>query len=59
MLEAVLQTAPPEPTYEPCAVAKSDSIKPCEAYRRQYGCQFISATAANLYGLNDDFDLTN
>jgi GDP-L-fucose synthase len=46
-----------EPTNEPYAVAKIAGIKLCEAYRRQYGCDFISAMPTNLYGPNDNFDL--
>ena len=46
-----------EPTNEPYAVAKIAGIKLCQAYRRQYGCNFISAMPTNLYGPNDNFDL--
>jgi GDP-L-fucose synthase len=46
-----------EPTNEPYAIAKIAGIKLCSAYRRQYGCDFISAMPTNLYGPNDDFDL--
>lgn len=46
-----------EPTNEPYAMAKIAGIKLCEAYRRQYGCNFISAMPTNLYGPNDNFDL--
>ena len=46
-----------EPTNEPYAIAKISGIKLCEAYRRQYGCNFISAMPTNLYGPNDNFDL--
>ncbi len=46
-----------EPTNEPYAVAKIAGIKLCQAYRRQYGCDFISAMPTNLYGPNDNFDL--
>jgi GDP-L-fucose synthase len=48
-----------EATNEPYAVAKIAGIKLCEAYRRQYGCDFISAMPTNLYGPNDNFDLTS
>jgi len=48
-----------EPTNEPYAVAKIAGIKLCQAYRRQYGCDFISAMPTNLYGPNDNFDLTS
>ena len=46
-----------EPTNEPYAIAKIAGIKLCEAYRRQYGCDFISAMPTNLYGPHDNFDL--
>ncbi len=46
-----------EPTNEPYAVAKIAGIKLCQAYRRQYGSDFISAMPTNLYGPNDNFDL--
>jgi GDP-L-fucose synthase len=45
-----------EPTNEPYAVAKIAGIKMCDAYRHQYGCNFISAIPANLYGFNDHYD---
>ncbi len=48
-----------EPTNEPYAVAKIAGIKLCQAYRTQYGCDFISAMPTNLYGPNDNFDLTS
>jgi GDP-L-fucose synthase len=48
-----------EPTNEPYAVAKIAGIKMCEAYKRQYGINFISATPANLFGPNDDYDSRN
>jgi GDP-L-fucose synthase len=57
MTEAQLLTAPLEPTNEPYAIAKIAGIKLCQAYRRQYGCDFISAMPTNLYGPNDNFDL--
>jgi GDP-L-fucose synthase len=56
MKEAYLLTAPLEPTNEPYAIAKIAGIKLCQAYRRQYGCNFISAMPTNLYGPNDNFD---
>ena len=59
MTESMLLTAPLEPTNEPYAVAKIAGIKLCQAYRRQYGCNFISAMPTNLYGPNDNFDLTS
>lgn len=46
-----------EPTNEPYAIAKIAGIKLCQAYRRQYGCNFISAMPTNLYGPCDNFDL--
>jgi GDP-L-fucose synthase len=57
MKEAYLLTGPLEPTNEPYAVAKIAGIKLCQAYRRQYGSDFISAMPTNLYGPNDNFDL--
>ncbi|HZY83013.1 MAG TPA: GDP-L-fucose synthase [Cyclobacteriaceae bacterium] len=48
-----------EETNEPYAVAKIAGIKLCENYRRQYGCDFISAMPTNLYGPNDNYDLNN
>jgi GDP-L-fucose synthase len=48
-----------EPTNEPYAIAKIAGIKMCEAYRDQYGCNFISAMPTNLYGPNDNYDLNN
>jgi GDP-L-fucose synthase len=58
MKEEHLLTGLLEPTNEPYAVAKIAGIKLCEAYRRQYGSNFISAMPTNLYGPNDNFDLT-
>jgi len=46
-----------ESTNEPYAIAKITGIKLCEAYRSQYGCNFISAMPTNLYGPNDNYDL--
>ena len=46
-----------ESTNEPYAIAKITGIKLCESYRRQYGCDFISAMPTNLYGPNDNYDL--
>ncbi len=46
-----------EPTNEPYAIAKIAGIKLCEAYRSQYGANFISAMPTNLYGPNDNYDL--
>jgi len=55
--EDALLTGPLEPTNQWYAVAKIAAIKLCDAYRRQYGCDFISAMPTNLYGPNDNFDL--
>ena len=57
MSEDALLTGPLEPTNEWYAVAKIAGIKLCQAYRRQYGCDFISAMPTNLYGIGDNFDL--
>jgi len=46
-----------EPTNEPYAIAKIAGIKMCDAYRSQYGCDFISVMPTNLYGPNDNYDL--
>jgi GDP-L-fucose synthase len=46
-----------EPTNEPYAIAKIAGIKMCDAYRAQYGCNYISAMPTNLYGPNDNYDL--
>jgi GDP-L-fucose synthase len=59
MGEDQLLTGLLEPTNEPYAIAKIAGIKLCQAYRRQYGCDFISAMPTNLYGPNDNFDLTS
>lgn len=48
-----------EPTNEPYAIAKIAGIKLCEAYRAQYGCNFISVMPTNLYGYGDNYDLQN
>ena len=48
-----------EPTNEPYAIAKIAGIKMCDAYRDQYGCDFISVMPTNLYGPNDNYDLQN
>jgi len=55
--EGYLLTGPLEPTNEWYAVAKIAGIKLCQAYKRQYGCRFISAMPTNLYGPEDNFDL--
>ena len=57
MAEDALLTGPLEPTNEAYAIAKIAGIKLCQAYRRQYGCNFISAMPTNLYGPQDNFDL--
>jgi len=54
--EDYLLTGPLEHTNEPYAIAKIAGIKLCEAYRDQYGCNFISAMPTNLYGPNDNYD---
>ncbi len=59
MAEDALLTGPLEPTNEWYAVAKIAGIKLCQAFRRQYGCDFISAMPNNLYGPGDNFDLTS
>jgi GDP-L-fucose synthase len=56
--EEYLLTGPLEPTNESYALAKIAGIKLCQAYRKQYGCNFISAMPTNLYGPNDNYDLT-
>lgn len=55
--EEALLTGPLEPTNEGYALAKISGIKLCDYYRRQYGCDFISAMPTNLYGPFDNFDL--
>ena len=55
--ETELLTGALERTNEPYAIAKIAGIKLCESYRRQYGCNFISAMPTNLYGPHDNFDL--
>lgn len=57
--EEYLLTGLLEETNEPYAIAKIAGIKACEAYRSQYGCNFISAMPTNLYGPNDNYDLNN
>ncbi len=59
MNEEHLLTGPLEPTNEAYALAKIAGIKLCQSYRQQYGCDFISAMPTNLYGPNDNFDLTS
>lgn len=57
--EESLLTGLLEQTNEPYAIAKIAGIKLAESYRRQYGCNFISAMPTNLYGPNDNYDLNN
>jgi len=57
--EDYLLTGLLEPTNEPYAIAKIAGIKLCDAYRDQYGCNFISVMPTNLYGPNDNYDLEN
>jgi len=57
--EDALLTGPLEETNEPYAIAKIAGIKLCDAYRSQYGCNFISAMPTNLYGPHDNYDLKN
>ncbi len=59
MSEAALLTGPLEPTNEWYAIAKIAGIKLCQAYRRQYGVDYISAMPTNLYGPGDNFDLAS
>lgn len=57
IVEEALLTGVLEPTNEWYAIAKIAGIKLCEAYRKQYGCDYISAMPTNLYGPGDNFDL--
>lgn len=57
--EDYLLTGLLEPTNEPYAIAKIAGIKLCDAYRAQYGCNFISVMPTNLYGPNDNYDLNS
>lgn len=57
--EEYLLTSTLEPTNEPYAIAKIAGIKLCEAYRDQYGCNFISAMPTNLYGIGDNYHPEN
>jgi GDP-L-fucose synthase len=59
IVEDALLTGPLEPTNEWYAVAKIAGIKLCQAYRKQHGCDFISAMPTNLYGPGDNFDLNS
>ncbi len=55
--EESLLTGPLEPTNYGYAIAKIAGVKLCEAYRDQYGCDFVPIMPTNLYGINDNFDL--
>jgi GDP-L-fucose synthase len=57
--EDYLLTGLLETTNEPYAIAKIAGIKMCDAYRSQYGCNYISVMPTNLYGPNDNYDLKN
>ena len=57
--EEYLLSGPLESTNEPYAIAKIAGIKLCDAYRHQYGCNFISVMPTNLFGPNDNYDLQN
>jgi GDP-L-fucose synthase len=57
--EEYLLTGTLEETNEPYAIAKIAGIKLCESYRRQYECDFISVMPTNLYGPNDNYNLSN
>lgn len=57
--EDYLLTGTLEPTNEPYAIAKIAGIKMCDAYRDQYGCNFVSVMPTNLYGLNDNYHPEN
>nr|WP_183984098.1 GDP-L-fucose synthase [Sphingomonas jinjuensis] len=59
IVEEALLTGPLEPTNEWYAIAKIAGIKLVQAYRRQHGCDFISAMPTNLYGPGDNFDLAS
>ena len=59
MKEEYMLTGELESTNEPYAIAKIAGIKMCDAYRSQYGCNFISVMPTNLYGPNDNYDLQN
>ena len=59
MKEEYLLTGPLEDTNDAYAIAKISGIKMCQAYRQQYGCNFISVMPTNLYGPNDNYDLEN
>src|SRR3546814_9682802 len=57
--ETALPTGPLESTNQWYAIAKIAGLMLCQAYRRQYGCDFVSVMPTNLYGPGDNFDLQN
>jgi len=57
--EDSLLTGPLEPSNAPYALAKIAGVTLCQAYRKEYGCDFISAMPTNLYGVGDSYDLQN
>ncbi|MDM9646673.1 GDP-L-fucose synthase [Rhizobium sp. S163] len=57
--EEELLTGPLEPTNEPYAIAKIAGLKLCESYNRQYGTNYVSVMPTNLYGPNDNYDLSS
>lgn len=57
--EEYLLTGSLEPTNEAYAIAKISGVEMCKFYKKQYGCNFISAMPTNLYGINDNFNLAN
>lgn len=59
LVEEDLMSGPLEPTNEPYAIAKIAGIKLCEAYRDQYGCNFISCMPCNIYGQGDNYGTNN
>ena len=59
MTEDLLLTGPLEPTNEWYAIAKIAAIKLCQAYRKQYDCDFISVMPTNVYGINDNYHPQN
>jgi GDP-L-fucose synthase len=59
IVEEALLTGPLEPTNDAYALAKIAGVKLCQSYRKQYGCDFISAMPANLYGPGDRYDVEN
>ncbi len=59
IMEDYLMTGYLEPTNEPYAIAKIAGIRMCQAYKKQYGCNFISIMPPNLYGIGDNYNLQN